>query len=398
MLEHEVGVLVKARALHKYRTPTVGLRHEGLQIGGLECPVERLQLGPEPRERDAGRDPRSADDHQSPQGRSLASAAMRPSALAPLGNTALTVTRLGLGSASLGGMFTPVDEQDGRDVVELAWQLGLRFFDTAPLYACGEAERRVGHVLAGKARDEFVLATKVGRLLRHDPASAEGRVELVFDFSYDGVLRSVEESLERLGLDRLDVLHIHDPEDYPVDVLAEAYPALDRLRSEGTVRAVGAGMNHADPLVRLAREADFDCFLLAGRYTLLDQSGLDELLPLCERNGIAVIVGGVYNSGILGGLQAGATFDYAPAPREVIDRVRRLDEVCARHGVPLKAAAIQFPLGHPAVVAVLAGSRSVAELEECVRVFEAPIPSALWEELRAEGLLGADVPAPTESA
>jgi D-threo-aldose 1-dehydrogenase len=218
----------------------------------------------------------------------------------------------------------------------------------------------------------------------------------VYDFSYDGVMRSVEESLERLGVERVDVLHVHDPDDHLEEALAGAYPALDRLRAEGAIGAVGAGMTQTPALVRLAQAADFDCFLLAGRYTLLDHGGLTELLPLCEQRGISLIVGGVYNSGILADPAPGATFDYAQAPPALLERARRLHEVCARHGVPLKAAAIQFPLGHPAVASVLTGCRSAAELEENVRMFETPIPADLWAELRAEDLLAPDVPVPGE--
>jgi D-threo-aldose 1-dehydrogenase len=221
----------------------------------------------------------------------------------------------------------------------------------------------------------------------------------VFDFSYDGVLRSVEESLARLGLDRIDILHIHDPDEHYEAALTGAYRALDRLRAEGTIRAVGAGMNQAEMLVRFARAADFDCFLLAGRYTLLDQSGLAELLPLCAERGIAIIIGGVYNSGVLADPHGdGATFNYRPAGMRLLERARRLDAVCARFGVPLKAAAIQFPLGHPAVSVVLNGARSVAELEENAAMFRTPIPPELWAALKAEGLLPEGVPVPTAGA
>src|SRR5438046_8136606 len=205
-----------------------------------------------------------------------------------LGATPLRVTRLGLGTAPLGGLFTAVADDEAQRVVEAAWQAGIRFFDTAPLYGHGLAERRLGEVLRTKPRDEFVLATKVGRLLREgappDPSqSYKGvpAVNPVFDFSYDGVMRSVEESLSRLGLDRIDVLHIHDPDDHFDEALTGAYRALDRLRSEGSIRAVGAGMNQSEMLVRFAREADFDCFWLAARHTLLDRSGAAALLPLC---------------------------------------------------------------------------------------------------------------------
>jgi D-threo-aldose 1-dehydrogenase len=281
-----------------------------------------------------------------------------------------------------------VSDDEGHRVVEAAWNAGIRYFDTAPLYGSGLAEHRLGMVLRNKPRSEFVLSTKVGRLLRRDaPAdpnqSFKGLPPLnpVFDFSYDGVMRSVEESLSRLGLDHVDVLLIHDPDDHYEEALTGAYRALDRLRSEGTIKAVGAGMNQAGMLTRFGREADFDCFLLAGRYTMLDQSGAKELLPLCLDRGIAVIAGGVFNSGILADPRPGAPYDYRPAPAELLERAQRIKAICWRHGVDLKAAAIQFPLRHPAVASVLIGCRSVSELEENVRMFESPIPAELWEEV-----------------
>ncbi|TMC40575.1 MAG: aldo/keto reductase [Chloroflexi bacterium] len=315
---------------------------------------------------------------------------MNPADRAPLGKTSLRVTRLGLGTAPLGGLFKAVADDEAQRVVEAAWQAGIRFFDTAPLYGHGLAERRLGEVLRTKPRNEFVLATKVGRLLREDAPPDPSQsykgvpaVNPVFDFSYDGVMRSVEESLTRLGLDRVDVLHIHDPDDHFDEALTGAYRALDRLRKEGSIKAVGAGMNQAEMPARFAREADFDCFLLAGRYTLLDRTGALELLPLCEERGIAIIAGGVFNSGILANPGPGATFDYRAAPADLVRQAERLHATCERHGVELKAAAIQFPLRHPAVASVLTGCRSVAEVEENVRMFQVPIPGALWPELDA---------------
>lgn len=310
------------------------------------------------------------------------------------------VRRLGLGTAPLGGLFREVTEEDAHAVVERSCELGLGMFDTAPLYGYGLAERRLGHVLADKPRADVVVATKVGRLLRPGAPSDDGpffgapALKPVFDFSYDGALRSVEESLERLGLERVDILHIHDPDDHYEEALTGAYRALARLRSEGLVMAIGVGMNQAEMLADFARAANFDCFLLGGRYTLLDQSGFVELLPLCLELGIAVIVGGVYNSGILADPRRAQTFDNLPARGDVIARALRIEEVCTRHGVPLKAAAIQFPLGHPSVATVLTGCRSVDELEENVEMFQYDIPAALWDELRAEGLLTNDVPVP----
>ena len=306
----------------------------------------------------------------------------------PLGQTHLQVTVLGLGSAPLGNLFEVVTDDEAHRVVDAAWKAGIRFFDTAPLYGHGLAERRFGAVLGSKPRDEFVLATKVGRLLRAGAPPEPGQafvgvppVNPVFDFSYDGVMRSVEESLERLGLDRIDVLLIHDPDDHYEEALAGAYRALDRLRADGTIGAVGAGMNQSEMLVRFAREGSFDCFLLAGRHTLLDRTGDRELLPLCLERGIGIIAGGVFNSGILANPKPGARFNYVAAPAALIERAQRIAATCARHGVDIKSAAIQFPLRHPAVATVLIGCRSVRELEENVRMFQTPVPNELWDEL-----------------
>ena len=327
-----------------------------------------------------------------------------------LGASGLSVTTLGLGTAAIGGMFEAVDDDSAHAVIGRAWDLGVRLYDSAPLYGHGESERRLGHVLDARARDDYVLATKVGRLLRAgappDPSQVapdgsynwRGVPDLnaVFDFSRDGTLRSIEESLERLGLDRVDIVHVHDPDDHYEAALAGACVALAELRSQGVIGAVGVGMNQAPMLARFVREADLDCILLAGRYTLLDHSALDELLPVCLERGIAVIVGGIYNSGILTGPGAGARFDYAPAGAEWLERARRLAEVCARHETPLMAAAAQFPLAHPAVEVVLSGARSVEELEQTERMLRFDIPQALWQELLAERLLpaGAPLPAP----
>ena len=281
-------------------------------------------------------------------------------------------------------------DDEAHRVVQAAWDAGIRFFDTAPLYGHGLAERRLGQVLRTKPRDEFVLATKVGRLLRAgappEPGQAYKGVPAanpVFDFSYDGVMRSVEESLTRLGFDRIDILHIHDPDDHYEQALSGAFRALDRLRADGSIKAVGAGMNQSEMLVRFAREADFDCFLLAGRYTLLDRSGAVELLPLCAERGIAIIAGGVFNSGILANPRQGATFDYKAAPGTLVSRAQELNKICAAHGVDLKGPAIQFPLRDPAVATVLTGCRTVSEVEENVRAFGTPVSEDLWRELGA---------------
>ncbi len=312
-----------------------------------------------------------------------------------VGTTDVRVSALSLGTAPLGNLFSKVPEDEAAATVRRALELGLSYVDTAPFYGHGIAERRTGAALAGVPRDSFVLSTKIGRLIR--PATdadtgdfaVTGDTTPVFDFSADGVRRSLEESLERLGLDRIDIVYIHDPDDHVEQALAEAYPALDRLRSEGVVSAIGVGMNVADIPARFVRETDIDCVLLAGRYTLLDQSGLTELLPLCVERSVSVVIGGVYNSGILADPRPGARYDYRPAAPEVVDRARRLDAVCRRHGVALTAAALQFPLRHPAVASVLTGVRSVTELEENVGAMTAPVPAGLWADLVADGLLPA---------
>jgi len=326
---------------------------------------------------------------------------MNPGERVPLGRTSLTVTKLGLGTAPLGGMYRAVEDSDAHAVAIQAWNAGLRLFDTAPLYGFGLAERRLGDILRDRPRGELTLSTKVGRLLQEgappEPDQSWFGAPLlnpVFDFSYDGVMRSFEASLERLGLERVDILHIHDPDDHFDDALSGAYRALDKLRGEKLIGALGAGMNQAEMLARFARSADFDCFLLAGRYTLLDQVGLTELLPLCLEKGIAIIVGGAFNSGLLADPSPDAHYNYGPVPAAILERAMRLQAVCARHGVPLKAAALQFPFGHPAVAAVLIGPRSAAELEDNLAMFRVEIPADLWAELKAEHLLSEEVPTP----
>jgi D-threo-aldose 1-dehydrogenase len=298
----------------------------------------------------------------------------------------MNLPRLGLGTAPLAGLFEAVGEDTALATVERAWERGIRLFDTAPFYGHGLAERRLGRALAGKPRDEYVVSTKVGRLLRAEaPRQAESAIwdeqlplEPIRDYGYDATLRSHEESLERLGLDRVDLLLIHDAEEHQEEALAGAYPALRRLHAEGAIRAVGAGMNQPEPFLRFARDGEFDCFLVAGRYTLLDRSAGPELLPLCVQRGIAVIIGGVFNSGVLAG---GTTFDYRPAAPEVLERVRELEATCARYGVPLAAAALQFPHRNPAVTSLLLGARSPAELDASLDLLEVEIPEDLWAEL-----------------
>jgi D-threo-aldose 1-dehydrogenase len=318
-----------------------------------------------------------------------------------LGRTSLSVTRFGLGTAPLAGLYEAVPEDQALAVISRAWDAGIRHFDTAPLYGFGLAEMRLGKALHDRPRDEFVLASKVGRLLRADAPPEPGQnfqgtpqVNPVFDFSFDGVMRSVDESLERLQLEHIDILHIHDPDNHYDDAIRGAYRALDRLRSEGVIKAVGAGMNQAEMLTRFGREGNFDCFLLAGRYTLLDQIALDELLPLCIERGIAIVAAGVYNSGILADPKPGARYNYTAAPQPLLERARKIRAVCDSHGVPLKAAAVQFPTGHPSVSCVVVGCRSVEQLDESIKMFEVDIPPALWHELKETGLLREDAPTP----
>lgn len=314
-----------------------------------------------------------------------------------LGRTSVIVTRLGLGCAPLGNMFSAIDEPQARATVDAAWAAGIRWFDTAPLYGHGLSEQRLGRALRPRPRAEFALATKVGRLLvpGNDPETIFADVPPVrpmFDFSYDGAMRSVDDSLKRLGLDRLDVLHVHDPDAHETDAVAGAFRALHRLRDEGVIGAVGAGMNQSAMLTRFVQRGLVDCVLLAGRYSILDQSALVDLLPAAAAAGVAVIAAGVFNSGLLADPRPGATFNYMPAPPELIARAQRIATVCERHGVPLRAAALQFPAHHPAVATVLTGARAPAEVEENVRLFATPIPRELWDALRRDGLIGgADV-------
>jgi len=312
------------------------------------------------------------------------------------------MTQLGLGCAPIGNLYDVVDDRDALAVVHAAYESGLRFFDTAPLYGHGLAEQRLGAALASMPRDELTVATKVGRVLVPDDG-ADGSetifvgvppVHPVFDYSADGVTRSLVDSLERLQLDWVDIVHVHDPDDHVEEALAGAFPTLRRWRDEGVVDSIGAGMNQGAMLARFVREAGVDCVLLAGRYTLLDQSGLDELLPLCERERVSVIAAGVFNSGLLADPKPGAPFNYEPAPSAIVERARQLGAVCARHDVPLTAAAIQFAAAHPAVTTVLTGVRSADELRANIIDFNRPIPTALWDDLRSEGLLPDHAPTP----
>jgi D-threo-aldose 1-dehydrogenase len=329
-----------------------------------------------------------------------------------LGRTGLTVSALGFGAAPLGDLYARLPEEQALATVKAAVAAGVTLFDVAPLYGHGLAEHRVGTVLRQVPRERYVLSTKVGRWMnprggRGDGSGYVGGLphRAVFDYSYDGTLRAFEQSLLRLGTDRVDILLIHD-----VDVRTHgtasvdarfreamdgAYRALVRLKEEKAIRAIGVGVNEADMCVRFARAGDFDCMLLAGRYSLLEQPALDEFLPLAQQKGIGVMLGGVFNSGILAtGAVPAAKYDYADAPDGVLARVRRIENVCMAHGVPLPVVALHFVFGHPAVATAVLGGVTPEEVARNVAALTTPIPSALWSDLVARGLLRADAPLP----
>ena len=331
---------------------------------------------------------------------------MHPLEKAALGRSGLQVTRLGLGCAAIGGLFGDIPDDQATQVVHKALDLGLNLFDTAPLYGSGKSEERLGRALRDVPRDSYVLASKVGRLLvASDDGQRDGSIfdnpppfKPVFDFSYDGVMRSLEDSLKRLGVDRIDILHIHDPDAHWKEAIEGAYPALERLRAEGVISAVSAGMNQWEMLARFAREGDFDCFLLAGRYSLLDQSALDELLPLCTQKNIGIMAGGTYNSGILAkGAKPGATYNYGEAPADIMQKAQAIEAVAERHGVDVKAAASQFVFAHPAITCIIPGTRQPARVEENFNLLIDEIPSAFWDDLRAESLVHESAPLPEAS-
>ena len=337
-----------------------------------------------------------------------------------LGRSAVEVRRFGLGMAALSGLFREVTDEEAARVLDRAWDIGVRYYDTAPLYGYGLGEERLGRLLQPRQPGSYAVSSKVGRLLytideiEADPSLEPDRPAVdipgfdplegyfkgapderpVFDYSYDGVMRSVEDTLRRTGLERVDIFWIHDPDDHWAEAIAGAIPALVDLRSQGVIGGIGVGMNQAAMLTRFVREADLDAVMCAGRYTLLDQAALAELLPACEERGIAVVAAAVMNSGLLANPTPEAKFDYAPAPPELLRRALAIKDACERHGVPLRAAALQFVFGHPAVVSVVAGVRSVSHLDDAVTNLQHPIPTALWDELRAAGLLPESVPTP----
>jgi D-threo-aldose 1-dehydrogenase len=321
-----------------------------------------------------------------------------------LGRGGLQVGRYGFGGAPIAGLFESVSEQQARECMGQAWSVGQRYFDTAPHYGAGLSEQRVGAFLAQKPSNEWVLSTKVGRLIETASSATpestgfvdEPGVRRVFDFSRDGIRRSFDASLARLGVDKVDILFLHDPDDHWQQAIDEAWPTLAALRDDGVVRSIGAGMNQTAMLTRFVHETDMDVVLLAGRYTLLEQGGLDDLLPACVKHRTSVVIGGVFNSGLLTNPYRNATFNYEPAAAEVLAKAQRIDDVCSRHGVAIAAAALQFPLAHPAITTVLVGARSPEEIDENSRLIKTPIPEQLWVDLLAAGLLlpGTPVPGP----
>ncbi len=340
---------------------------------------------------------------------------MDPFATRLLGRTGVKVTPLGFGGAPLGELYRRLPEETAQGTIAAAYGSGIRYFDTSPWYGHGLSEHRLGHFLRNQARESFVLSTKVGRLYSR-PRGGEGLEASLwagglpfvprFDYTYDGVMRSYEDSQQRLGLNRVDLLLIHDL-DFQYHKTEEAVDrymreldegglkALDELRTAGEIKGIGAGINQTGMVPRFLERSDIEFFLIAMPYTLLDQAPLDEELPGCADRGVGIVIGSPFASGILAtGAVEGAKYNYAPAGAEVLEKVRRIESVCGRHDVPLAAAALQFPLGHPSVAAVIPGAVAADEVRTNVRMMGIDIPAGLWRELKAEGLLRADAPTP----
>lgn len=314
-------------------------------------------------------------------------------------DTGIRLTTLGLGAAPAGNLYRAMTDEDARATFEAAWDTGIRYFDTAPHYGLGLSERRLGAFLRTRPRDELVVSTKVGRLLVPSPETAHRKdpdifevpaaTRRVWDFSRDGVLRSLEASLERTGLDRVDVVYLHDPDEHWEQAAHEALPALVELRDQGVVGAVGAGMNQSAMLTRFVRETDVDVVMCAGRFTLLEQAALADLLPAAAERGVAVVAAAAYNSGILAhdSPPSGATYDYAPAAAELLDRARRIAAVCAEHGVTLPQAALAYVRTHPAVVSTVVGLATPEQARQAGERAAVRVPAELWRALADVGLL-----------
>lgn len=311
-----------------------------------------------------------------------------------VGKKRIPVTRLGLGCLSLGYLYKEVEENDALQLIRKTYDLGIRFFDTSVLYGATQSERRLGEVVPSFKRQSFVLATKAGYdVTGYSPDSVLPPVVPPRFYDYDFIMKSVENSMKRLGLDYLDIVHIHDPDGMYNQAMDGAYKALDKLRSEGVIGAVGAGMNQSAVLTQFALNGDFDCFLLAGRYTLLDQSALEDLMPVAVEKGISIFAGGVFNSGLLANPYANKPmYNYKPAEAELVQKAQEIDKVCAKYNVPLKAAAIQFPFFHPAVASVIIGVGSIKHLKENIEMFNYKIPNELWIELKQKNLIAENVP------
>lgn len=330
----------------------------------------------------------------------------------------LTFSELGFGAAPLGNLYRAMSEEEAQATLEAAWAAGIRYFDTAPLYGLGLSETRLNHFFRGKDRKSFLVSTKIGRRLavcRPEERTGIGKFfdtpsrREIYDYSHDGVMRSLEDSLERLGLDRVDILYAHDVDVFTHGSIAArdqrieelmakgkgGHAALVKLREEGVISAIGAGLNESEAAEILARRGEFDLFLLAGRYTLLEQRSLDSFLPLCVERGIGIVIGGAYNSGILAtGPRPGAMYNYEEAPQEILDRASAIQAVCEKHGVKLVEAALRFPLGHPAVITVIPGASRPNEISTNLKTLAATIPPGLWSELKQQGLLRKDAPVP----
>jgi D-threo-aldose 1-dehydrogenase len=322
-----------------------------------------------------------------------------------INRTRVSLTELGFGAASIGNLYREISDQDAEEAVQVAWSGGIRYFDTAPHYGLGLSERRLGQVLKAFPRGEFVVSSKVGRLLvpNEHPTGRDlegfavpDNLRRERDYSRDGVLRSIDSTLARTGLDRLDVVYVHDPDDYWQQAVDEAIPTLADLRSQGVIGAIGAGMNQSAMLARFLRETAADVVMLAGRYTLLEQDALDDVLPAAAAESKSIVAVGVFNSGILSRPRPGpeAKFNYEEAPASLIRRAEQIADVCEQHGTNLPAAAIAFPLAHPCVVNVTLGMRSAEQVRRNVDLFESKVPPTLWSDLRDAGLIRHDAPLP----